>query len=56
MERFDKSNYHQLCDAVALKDKALQNIIEEYHYPPYWVRPNTFETLVLTILEQQGLH
>ena len=53
MERFDKSNYHQLCDVVAAKDSDLQKIIKEHGYPPYWVRPNTFETLVLTILEQQ---
>ena len=28
-------------------------IICQYGYPPLWVRANTFETLVLTILEQQ---
>jgi DNA-3-methyladenine glycosylase II len=31
----------------------LKEIIKEYGYPPVWIRPNTFETLVLTILEQQ---
>ena len=53
MERFDKSNYKELCDVVAAKDSNLKGIIDTYGYPPYWVRPNTFETLVLTILEQQ---
>jgi DNA-3-methyladenine glycosylase II len=53
MERFDKSNYTHLCNVVASKDADLQKIIDEYGYPPYWVRTNTFETLVLTILEQQ---
>jgi DNA-3-methyladenine glycosylase II len=53
MERFDKSNYTHLCDVVASKDKDLKKVVQEYGYPPYWVRPNTFETLVLTILEQQ---
>lgn len=38
---------------VAGKDKDLKAIIKEYGYPPLWVRPNSFETLVLTILEQQ---
>ncbi|MBD0331391.1 MAG: DNA-3-methyladenine glycosylase 2 family protein [Chitinophagaceae bacterium] len=28
-------------------------IIDRFSYPPLWIRPNTFETLVLTILEQQ---
>jgi len=53
MERFDSTNFHQLCDQVAKKDKDLRTIIKEFGYPPLWTRPNTFETLVLTILEQQ---
>ncbi len=28
-------------------------MIVEYGYPPMWTRPNTFQTLILTILEQQ---
>jgi DNA-3-methyladenine glycosylase II len=38
---------------LGVKDKHLQAILTEYGYPPFWTRPNTFETLVLTILEQQ---
>ena len=53
MEKFDGTNFHQLCDLVAKKDKDLRKIIKEFGYPPLWTRPNTFETLVLTILEQQ---
>lgn len=53
IETFNEENLHQLYDAVAKKDKDLKAIIKEYGYPPVWVRPNTFETLVLTILEQQ---
>ncbi|MBD0280016.1 MAG: DNA-3-methyladenine glycosylase 2 family protein [Flavisolibacter sp.] len=53
MEQFDKKNFHSLCDELAERDKELQWIISNYHYPPFWVRPNTFATLVLTILEQQ---
>lgn len=38
---------------LAQKDANLKGILDVYGYPPLWVRPNTFETLVLTILEQQ---
>lgn len=31
----------------------MEQILSTYGYPPFWTRPNTFETLVLTILEQQ---
>ncbi|HEV7329768.1 MAG TPA: DNA-3-methyladenine glycosylase 2 family protein [Flavisolibacter sp.] len=31
----------------------METILATYDYPPCWTRPNTFETLVLTILEQQ---
>ena len=34
-------------------DERLQAIVDQYGYPPLWVRPNNFKTLVLTILEQQ---
>lgn len=53
MERFDKTNYHSFCDKAAAKDKDLKAIIKQYGYPPYWVRPNSFAMLILTILEQQ---
>ena len=53
MQCYDENNLEQLYDRVAKKDRDLKHIIEEFGYPPLWVRPNTFETLVLTILEQQ---
>ena len=53
IETFNEENLHTLYDLVAAKDKDLQAIIKEYGYPPLWIRPNSFETLVLTILEQQ---
>jgi DNA-3-methyladenine glycosylase II len=53
MLQFTQQNFHSLCDDLAAKDKHLQQILTEYSYPPFWTRPNTFETLVLTILEQQ---
>ena len=53
MLKFTKENFHPLCDELAAKNKLLQLILSEYGYPPFWIRPNSFETLVLTILEQQ---
>jgi DNA-3-methyladenine glycosylase II len=50
---FTRDNYHSLCDGLAKADPALAFIINQYGYPPYWSRPNTFESLVHIILEQQ---
>jgi len=50
---FDNNNLHQLCDKLALMDNDLAKIIQTYGYPPLWSRPNTFESLVHIILEQQ---
>jgi len=51
--KFAQSNYHSICDHLAKADPDLAVIIETYGYPPFWSRPNTFETLVHIILEQQ---
>lgn len=53
IETFSEENLQGLYDLVAKKDVSLKGIIKEYGYPPVWIRPNSFETLVLTILEQQ---
>jgi DNA-3-methyladenine glycosylase II len=53
MLQFNRQNFHSLCDSLASADKHLKSILSEYGYPPLWTRPNSFETLVLTILEQQ---
>ena len=53
MQQFTGQNFHSLCDSLAAKDSQLGAILQEFGYPPCWTRPNTFETLVLTILEQQ---
>jgi DNA-3-methyladenine glycosylase II len=52
-KQFNHSNYHAICDELALVDADLAVIINTYGYPPLWSRPNTFETLVHIILEQQ---
>jgi DNA-3-methyladenine glycosylase II len=51
--RFTQSIYHSLCDELAKKDADLEAIINAHSHPPFWNRPNTFETLVHIILEQQ---
>jgi DNA-3-methyladenine glycosylase II len=50
---FILQTYHSLCDQLAATDPHLANIIQNHGYPPFWLRPNTFETLVHVILEQQ---
>lgn len=53
IKTFSEENLQPLYDLVTRKDKDLRGIIKEYGCPPIWIRPNSFETLVLTILEQQ---
>lgn len=50
---FNKENFSLICDKLSKKDKHLRQVIVQYGYPPMWTRPNTFQTLILTILEQQ---
>ena len=52
-QEFTPSNFHTLCDQLASRDADLAAIIRDHSYPPLWTRPNTFETLVHIILEQQ---
>jgi DNA-3-methyladenine glycosylase II len=51
--KFTRTSYHTICDELGLIDPYLQSIIDTYGYPPFWSRPNSFETLVHIILEQQ---
>jgi len=53
IQQFDKSNYQSICDKLASVDPDLQKIIDTHGYPPFWSRPNSFESLVHIILEQQ---
>lgn len=50
---FSADNFHAICDELAANDAELGSVIKTYGYPPMWARPNTFETLVHIILEQQ---
>ena len=51
--QFNAESFRQYCDELSRKDKELKAIIAQYGYPPMWTRPATFQTLILTILEQQ---
>ena len=53
IQRFNKKNFHSICDQLASADEDLAKIIGDHRYPPMWTRPNSFETLVHIILEQQ---
>jgi DNA-3-methyladenine glycosylase II len=50
---FSTENFHSICDQLSSKDPELKFIIKTFGYPPMWTRPNTFETLVHIVLEQQ---
>jgi DNA-3-methyladenine glycosylase II len=52
-QQFTKATYNTICDKLAQIDADFANVIQLYGYPPMWTRPNTFETLVHIILEQQ---
>lgn len=51
--RFDEGNFNLICNKLARIDKDLHLIIKRHGHPPMWTRPATFQTLILTILEQQ---
>ncbi len=49
----NETEFKQLCDWCIQKEMRLEQVINEYDYPPFWHREPNFATLVLTILEQQ---
>ena len=53
IQQFSSANYQSICDQLASTDPELQYIIDTHGYPPFWSRPNSFESLVHIILEQQ---
>jgi DNA-3-methyladenine glycosylase II len=50
---FNETNFLKFCKELARRDADLARIIKEHGHPPMWVRPNTFQTMILFILEQQ---
>ncbi len=53
IQTFSADSFQNYCDLLSKKDKHLKGIIQEHGYPPMWTRKQGFETLILTILEQQ---
>ncbi|GAA0553110.1 DNA-3-methyladenine glycosylase [Paractinoplanes ferrugineus] len=50
---FTERGIPALCDKVAARDPRLRRVVDEFGHPPFWDRPNTFESFVWFILEQQ---
>lgn len=50
---FNETSFASICRKLAKKDAELALIIQQHGLPPMWTRPATFQTLILTILEQQ---
>ena len=50
---FNKDSFLKICRQLAKQDAELAGIITEHGFPPMWSRPATFQSLILTILEQQ---
>jgi len=53
INKFTQATFHSICNQLAAIDADLDRVIQTYGYPPMWSRPNTFESLVHIILEQQ---
>ena len=53
VKTFSSRNFKKDCDKLASADADLKFVIDTYGYPPMWTRPNSFETMVHIILEQQ---
>lgn len=53
INKFTQGNFKFICDKLAAQDADLKMVIDTYGYPPMWSRPNSFESLVHIILEQQ---
>lgn len=53
IQTFSSENFTSYCDLLSKKDKELKQVIKTYGYPPMWTRKQGFETLILTLLEQQ---
>jgi DNA-3-methyladenine glycosylase II len=51
--QFNKDNFEFYCNKLTQKDKDLKKVIRQHGHPPMWTRPASFQTLILTILEQQ---
>lgn len=53
IQTFSADNFQTYCNKLSKKDLHLKSIIKQHGHPPMWTRKQGFETLILTILEQQ---
>ena len=53
IQTFTSDNFPTYCNRLSKLDPHLKLIIKQHGYPPMWTRKQGFETLILTILEQQ---
>lgn len=53
ISQYNASNYSQLCEELAKKERIFKTILSRHGYPPLWKRPVSYGTLVHIILEQQ---
>jgi DNA-3-methyladenine glycosylase II len=53
IQTFTAGNFHAYCNKLSKQDIHLKSIIQTHGNPPMWTRKQGFETLILTILEQQ---
>jgi DNA-3-methyladenine glycosylase II len=53
IKQVNSTTFQTICNELAAQDAELSQIIQSYGYPPMWSRPNTFESMVHIILEQQ---
>jgi DNA-3-methyladenine glycosylase II len=51
--QFSEADFKLICNRLSKKDKDLRSVIRAHGHPPMWTRPAIFQTLILTILEQQ---
>ncbi len=49
----DEKHFRKLCDWIVLNDARFEPVLQNFGYPPMWFRSPNFDTLILTILEQQ---
>jgi len=49
----NKNHFFELCDLCIKIEPKFKPVIDQFGYPPFWHREANFETLILTILEQQ---
>ena len=49
----DEKHFRKLCDWIVVNDARFEPVLQNFGYPPMWFRSPNFDTLILTILEQQ---